>query len=457
MYDPENEKKINDDGETYEHGSKESASRLLQSWLLSGNATSVPSWDDTIGAIINQGSWVDVEPVTATETAPVSAGRCYEKNAAGFDNVSKDVTTSVLGVCHPIEHTDQQIEVCYDGDPKALGTEHQSEKIEGAPEPFGVLSESTWIAPSEPQESGSPSEESPASSHLDGAPVLLLVRQVDRVTGDVVEIQVDNPEVETGPPVVWSSADSSDSVAGMIYLQTGTWVEIQEPDEDSAGECSDGDTSTRTVSSCPSSSSLASSAAEVTEYDDSWSTLDDVDDESLEEEMGSLQDISGDTNDVVKAIMAKSAGGGCGIGGGLCTDSEIIDKDTHDASREIDDQGELPAREDRVLEVRSIKQDRGVTVAEYFFCVSQEMDPPLHRQALYDDSSLVDDQYSAGNETLEDDDRDDEDQGGHGGDAVLNQVNGDVVSQYLCCGQEHALLMRDSYDLDDELGDSVAA
>jgi hypothetical protein len=275
---------------------------------------------------------------------------------------------------------------------------------------------------------------------------LLLVRQLGRAS--VVEIQVDNPEAEASPPIVWSPADSPDSRAGTMGTH-GEWVEIRESDDDdAAGERSDDDASTRSGSSGSSSPSMAGS----TEDGGSWATFDDGDEKSLDdEEMGSLLDISGDTADIVNVIMSTSVGGRCGLGGGLCNTSADVGKSNRDTVSEKGDSGELPAREDRGAEARSIKEVRGVTVAQYLLCASQDVDPLLDRKSNQDDASLAD--SGTVNESVDGDDRDsdEEQKRGYEEDGVISRRHDAVMSQYLCCGQDHGLLVQDSYDLEDSV------
>jgi hypothetical protein len=410
-------------------------------------AAAAMQWEDGIGAILSGGSWIDV-----TSTVASKGGIGEGENEAPETNPTS--SAGVLVEEHSRNHDEEQIEVYYEA------AASETNIIGAVAHPAAMDSNKT------PIDSAAPTA-SPAR----------LMRQVDRITGDLVEIQIDNSE--RCSPLRCVSHKVQRSPTSVRDPLTGDWVEIQphvvddaahnvpgrEPSAvtDRSDECESIGGSRSSSSSSAHSSSLSSSrSGHDGGVDESWSTVHEEGDRA-EEDCEDLHNLSGYSDDTLVQDHASTSPEGiaaCGFGEGFCVTAASASAEIDEASEVIVEDAESPQADSSTQQI--VKRDpAGFTVAEFLSLESSHANDPkadrLDESACPEDdctsSDEEDDSFDDDDDDIvRDDDEETKDQLLHG-----KSPNEDIMSQYLCCGQDQAMLMEDSYDVDDEYeGDSLA-
>jgi hypothetical protein len=412
------------------------------------DAAAAMQWEDGIGAILSGGSWIDVTSAVASK-----GGIREDLNEAPVTK-STNSAAGVLVEEHSRNHDEEQIEVYY----------------EAAASETNIIGAGASPAPVD-------SNKSPVVSAAPSASPARLMRQVDRITGDLVEIQIDNSErcspLRCVPPKVQRSPTS------VRDPLTGDWVEIQphvvdegahnvpgrEPsavtDRSDEGESIGGSRSSSS-SSAHSSSLSSSRSGHDGGVDESWSTVHEEGDRA-EDDCEDLHNLSGYSDDTLLQDHASTSPEGiaaCGFGEGFCVTAASAPAEIDEASKVIVEDAESPPDDASTQQI--VKRDpAGFTVAEFLSLESSHANDPkadrLDKTACAEDDSTSSDEEDDSSDDddddiVRDDDEETKDQLLYG-----KSPNEDIMSQYLCCGQDQAMLMEDSYDVDDEYeGDSLA-
>jgi hypothetical protein len=412
---------------------------------VASDAAAAMQWEDGIGAILSGGSWIDV-----TSTVASNGGIREDLNEA--PETKSTNSAGVLVEEHSRNHDEEQIEVYY----------------EAAASETNIIGAVASPAPVD-------SNRSPVGSAAPSASPARLMRQVDRITGDLVEIQIDNSE--RCSPLRCVSHKVQRSPTSVRDPLTGDWVEIQphvvdeaahnvpgrEPsavtDQSDEGESIGGSRSSSS-SSAHSSSLSSSRSGRDGGVDESWSTVHEEDEKDCED----LHNLSGYSDDTLVQDHASTSPGGiaaCGFGEGFCVSASSAPADIDEESKARVEEAESPP-DDSSTQQQIVKRDpAGFTVAEFLSLGSSPANDP--KADRLDESACVEDHCTSSDEEDDSSDDDDDDIVRDDDEETKDQLlhgkspNEDIMSQYLCCGQDQAMLMEDSYDVDDEYeGDSLA-